>query len=250
MKKLKLLSIAALTLLLGGLSLTAQEQKVEDNLQFTVSTGFESEYVYRGEELADNVATLGLEVQYKALYAGLIGISEVTSLEDFDGEVDLYIGAQFGDVLGASLDVGVLTYTYPNATTSLGQTNYSIEPYVGIVFDDLLLTPSGYVYYDIQREAITLEARLSETFTTENSLPLIGKISITPSAYFGYTDINDFSPKGLNIEEAYQYAGVNLNVSFNLGPVLVSGGPRYSHTDDSSFDANELYWGTNVALFF
>jgi len=242
MKKLILITL----MIASAFGLYAQN----NNFSTEVSTGFESEYTFRGIEQADSVIVSAVELDYKSLYLGAVGYVDVDSDVKFDSEVDLYAGVTLGEVLGASVDVGVIAYTYPNAETSLGETDYSVEGYLGLIFDEVLLNPSTYVFYDIQRESLTLEAKVSETFVSENVIPLLGNLTLTPTATLGYTDINDVTPRGVNTDDAYKYASVSVDVSAHAFGGQLSVGPRYSWTDGADVDFNELSWGCSVSYTF
>lgn len=245
MKKTILVMLMAVV---GFFSLSAQEN--ENTLTVGLNAGYESEYTFRGVSKADQVAITELTVQVANAYFGVTGFFDHDDIEAFDSEVDVVAGISTGQLVGASLDFGVTAYTYPNSNTAIGETNYSIEPYVGLVFDDLLFTPGVYAFYDINKEALTLEVSVSETLTSQNTLPLLGQVSLTPVVSVGYTDINDVTPKGANTEDAYLYVTAKLNASVDVLGGTLSVGPRYSWTDGSVVDFNELTLGGSLSYSF
>ena len=245
MKKILMVMMLAAV---GVFSLSANEN--ENTLSVGLSAGYESEYTFRGVTKAEEVAITQVTVQLANAYFGVTGFFDQDDIENFDSEVDLVAGISTGQFLGAALDFGVTAYTYPNASTSIGETDYSIEPYIGLIFDDLLLTPGAYAYYDINKEALTLEVSVSETLTSENGLPLLGEVSFTPIVSVGYTDINDVTPNGVNTEDAYLYVTAKLNASFDVLGGTVAVGPRYSWTDGAEVDFNELTLGGSVSYDF
>lgn len=246
---MKKLLIVAMIALMGFASLGAQTTNA---VSTDVNLGFESEYIFRGVEQADNVIVGSVVVDVYNAYVGVATYQNVDADDaSFDGEVDLYAGYLFDDILlGASIDVGTTVYWYPKAATSLGQTDYTVEPYVGLVFKDLILTPSAYAFYDIDRQSIAVEVSVTEKFVTNNSLPLLGEVTITPNASLGYADINDVNPRGFKAEDSYQYVSLSADASITVYEATVSVGPRYVYTDQSVIDLNDLSWGANVSYSF
>ena len=209
--KIKTKIIVMLAAVASLFSLSASEN--DNTLSVGLSAGYESEYTFRGVSKAEEVATTEITVQFDRVYLSATGYLDQGDIAAFDSEIDLTVGMASGQLLGASLDFGVTAYTYPNSDTSLGETEYSIEPYIGLVFDDLLFTPGVYAFYDINKEALTLEVSVSETFSSQNTLPLLGEVSLNPVVSVGYTDISDVTPKGANTENSYLYVTSKLDVS-------------------------------------
>ena len=201
---------------------------------------------------ADNVATANVNATYRSFYLEAKSFWKTDGAVDASNEVRLSGGYTVKDLIvdGIAFDVGATAYVYPGNDTSKGDSGTTFEPYVGVVFEDLLFTPAAYVFYDINREALTLEGSVRESFTTENKLPFLGQVKVTPVAFFGYTDIKDVTPKGVNTSDAYTYAGGKVDVSVEVKGFVVSAGPRLTLTDGARFADNELYYGTQVSYQF
>jgi hypothetical protein len=224
----------------------------DDPVSVTVGAGFESEYTFRGEAKGDNVYTASVNATLYGAYIGVDGFYQAEKTKSFESEVDVYAGYTMKNLIvdWIDFDVGVKAYTYPHSNA--GETDATYEVYVGLKLDELIFNPAVYAYYDVKREAATIEGTISEDLTTGNGLPLIGALTFTPSVYVGYTDINDVTPRSVNTDAAYAYAGAALDVSFEVKGVKVSVGPRYVTTDtkNATFDANELSWGALVSKRF
>jgi hypothetical protein len=243
-----LLAIGANAVEFGSDTIVVQD----DPVSFSVSAGFESEYTFRGESVADNVYTANINATLYGAYVGVEGFYQAESTDAFESEVDLYAGYTIKNLIvdWVDIDFGVKAYVYPHASGS--DTDYTYEAYVGFILDEMLLNPAAYVYYDVKRQAATIEASLSESITTTNGLPVLGQVTFTPKVYAGYTDINDVTPKSVNTDVAYTYLGGAIDVSVEVKGVEVSVGPRYvtTQTDNPQFDANELSFGGRVAYRF
>jgi hypothetical protein len=244
--KSKLLVTVLMLASIVGLSAETQTK----NFHTEVSSGYESTYTYRGVEKADNVAWGSINVSYESFYGGVIGYWDVESDVKLDSEVDFYVGYISPKFLEASLDVGVVAYTYPNAETGFGETDYSFEPYIGLLFDNMIFSPAVYVMYDIQHESLTVEGSLREKFVSQGHIPYLGNLYVTPSVNVGYTDINDITPRGVNTSDAYYYVESVIDFSVKIKNLAVSAGPRYTYTENAIVDLGELNWAAKVSYNF
>src|SRR5690606_22332390 len=119
-------------LALGATALPAQ-MDMED-LSMSVTFGWESEYVFRGVQRADEIYAPSIDFSMGGAYAGVWAALPV----DDDGvlggghETDFYAG--YGLALSdlVSLDLGVTYYTYNNsAGASLLTREDTLEAYIG-----------------------------------------------------------------------------------------------------------------------
>jgi conserved hypothetical protein, proteobacterial len=163
------LAIAAVA---AGVSAQAQDEAAKSDLSVTVDVTYVSDYVFRGEKLADASIQPSVEATYGDFYAGAWHSSEL-SHNDGDTETDLYAGygLKINDTF--SVDFGVTRYTY-----SGGSQDDSTEVYVG-VSANVLLTPSVYYYYDFDNETYTIEGSVGYSLPIDAinaSLDLSGKV--------------------------------------------------------------------------
>ena len=122
MKKQLLTSVASAALVAGGLSVPA----VSSASGFSANVGMTSDYRFRGISQNDKDFAIQGGFDYahdSGFYAGIWASSvdfQIQTVDDASSEVDLYAGygGEFGDS-GIGFDVGVLTYQYPNADSSL-----------------------------------------------------------------------------------------------------------------------------------
>ena len=154
--KNKILALAALTgLALGATASNAQE------LTVTANAGFETEYVFRGVELADDSYQASIDLAYGDYYAS-IWTNQPTA-DNEANEVDYTAGYLFSINEDITADIGAIVYDYPDTPGN----NETIEAFIGFTYDAAkFATPSIYTYYDFDLESITSKPNLMPEFTS------------------------------------------------------------------------------------
>lgn len=208
----------ALAALAAGASVQAQDAAA---LSVTVDVSYVSDYVFRGQLLANDSVQPSVEVAYGDFYAGAWHSNEVNGTTD--SETDLYIGYGFALNDTISLDAGVTRYLY-NGQSGADTT----EVYVG-VSADVLLSPSLYYYYDFDREASTFELSIGYSFPIDAI-----NASLDLSAKAGYASkggeyVNPYS------NEDYTYYVVGAAVPYKLSETATfTVGVDYVYNDTAS----------------
>lgn len=190
-----------LAALVAGVSAQAQEAAKSD-LSVTVDVTYVSDYVFRGQLLANDSIQPSIEAAYGDFYAGVWYSDDVngTALS----ETDVYAGYGFAVTDTIKLDAGVTRYLYDGQSS--GDTT---EVYAG-VSADVLLSPSVYYYYDFDREANTVEVSIGY------SLPIDAiKASLDLSAKAGYTSKGGQYVNGYSNED-YTYYVVGAAIPYKL----------------------------------
>jgi hypothetical protein len=243
-----ILSMCIACTFVGITQSSAQIDEVTTIFGVSTSAGFESEYNDKGRDVADNVVTTNFQIDIYDAYIGADGFWTVD--KGSTNKIEAYAGYTLADLLleGMDVDVGTDLNIYPNAGAT--DENYSIEPFIGLTFSDLLLTPSVYAYYDISYEQLTLEASVRESFTSENVIPFLGPITFTPQLFAGWSHIGQISPKTTKVSDGYTYIGGSLNASIEVHGFTVSAGPRYVVSDNAAIDLNDLSWGLSATYRF
>jgi len=148
----------------------------EDDGGINVTGGVDgvSDYVFRGLSLGGNSLQPYVEVSAVGFTAGAwysTGIGSDSSIQA--NEWNLYAGYAVPLNGPASIDLGVTYYYYPDSGT-LFETNNgrsgSVEFSGSVGLDDIFLSPSASLYYDITLETFTAEASISHSF----NLPVNG----------------------------------------------------------------------------
>lgn len=172
-----LATLATAGTLLSAANINAQE------LEVSTTAGIETEYIFRGVEIASESFQGSIDATYGDGYFGL-WMNE--SLDDEDSgasEYDLYGGWAYAIDDTFTADFGGTLYHYPDADDE------TFEIYAG-VSADVALAPSFYVFYDFDLEVFTYEGSISKSFALDdkNSIELGGAIGLVdPDAGEGYS---------------------------------------------------------------
>lgn len=215
---------------LSALALPAVAQELE----VSTTVGFESRYLFRGVQFAETSFQPAINLSYGNFYGTAwlnlpIGDDDLVVTPGGE-ELDLIVGygASLSDAI--SFDVGVTYYMFPDLASGFfdfyeedgdGLGANTIEPYIGISFDTMPLTPSVYVYHDFMFDTTTVQGNLSY------SVPLSEKTSFDLGGYIGYVIDDDAGSD-------YLYGTASANVS-------------YAISDHGSFYAGVRYGGSDIA---
>ena len=214
----KLLIIAATLAALSSL-------QAQDDMEISMSIGYESQYVFRGFSLAEDSMTASIEASFGDGYVGMWTNQPI--IRGFDNEFDFYGGMGFEIAEGISMDVGGTLYYYPESGSAApGET---FELYTGFAFDSEL-SPAVYFFYDLDLEVFTVEGSVGHSFEVDetSSLDLAG--------FYGFADGKGFD---------YSYFGVSLDVVKSLGDTA-SGSIGVRYSDGSDGPTDELYFGGSL----
>jgi hypothetical protein len=207
--------------------------------------GYESTYVFRGQEVADDVLVASVRADYNKVY---LAVDSYWGLnDDFGTEVDLTGGILVEDILfeGTFVDAGVIGYFY-DSNVSVD----TVEFYVGVGTDLRIVDLDGYVYYDVDREALTLIGSATNTLQLTENAPLFGKVFLVTTGRIGFVKDNG----GLTFDaEDYEYgfASVSSDLVVSVKDVQLSVGARYNFSDDiDANDIDDFSWGAAVGYTF
>ena len=174
--------------------------------QYSVSTEYVSEYVFRGTTLAGEAIQPNIEASVGNFTAGVWGSAAVgEESNSFADEVDIYANYSHSINEKVGLDVGATLYHYPQdgGLFDIGANDAgTVEVYGGLSFDTVL-APSVTAYYDTNLEAATLEGGVS------HALPINEKTSFEVSAQAGLVEVNSASTD-------YQYGSLRGQFSYNV----------------------------------
>lgn len=173
--------------------------------QYSVSTEYVSEYVFRGTTLAGEAIQPGVEASMGNFTAGVwasVAVGEESV--SFADEVDIYASYSrpLNDKVG--LDVGATLYHYPQAggVFDIGANDAgTVEVYGGLSFDTML-SPNVTAYYDTQLEVVTLEGGVS------HAMPVTDKTNFEVSAQAGLVESNSANN--------YQYGSLRGQFSYDV----------------------------------
>jgi len=193
-----------------ALAVSAFGQNYSLNLDLT----FDTKYVFRGQQLADNVFHPSIEFAQDDLYLGIWASQPLENRgwpERWQDEVDFYGGYGWAINEKISFDIGGAYYYYPTGDST-------IEPYIGIIREVSGIETSLYLYRDLDLDTTTAEG------SANYSLPLGGNASVHLGVNLGTVDVDS--------RGSYFYYGADVVVPFELNDNAVfSVGVHYSDND-------------------
>ena len=234
MKRITTVTLATLGMILSHLPLSQAS-----DVSISTTFAFESEYVFRGVQLADESFQPSIEVSYEGFYVGTWVSSPVVDPgAQFLNEVDLYGG--FGIDLSddVSLDLGLTYYWYPEEPATSDATK---ELYLG-VSHGIEFLPDPYLYYDFDLDTFTVEFSKGHSFALDGD---DGSLALDIGASLGFV-----SPKGGD-SGIYGSGTADLSYSFTESASL-SIGIRLSGVGDeiSAGRNSNTWWGTSFSAGF
>lgn len=183
---------------------------------FSGNVTLTTDYLFRGISQSDGNAAVqgGLDFSNGIFYAGAWGSSinfGATSPVDLASlELDLYAGVK--PTLGpVAFDIGVIAYTYPNSTDSLGEFDYYEGKVAATLSPAEGFSLTGAVYYspDFTLETGTgVYAELSGSYALTDALSLV--------AAYGHQDVDDIGDYNTwNVGAKYAIHGFTLGLTYS-----------------------------------
>lgn len=238
--KNKLIAIGALSLA-SVYPLTAQEPISE--LSVTTSLAYEGVYMFRGQKLAEPTYFGSVDVAYENAYIGIWSAFPLDN--DEETEIDLYAGYGFELSEMVSLDLGATYYTYPDSENDFFGSGNTFEAYAGFAFD-VEYSPAVYVYYDFDRDVLTIEGSggYSYEFAENTTLDLgLAAGYVVPDEGDEYVYAVGTAGVGYAINEA---ASVSVYANYSVAS------EDYFFTDGTVFEEekDEIWFGVSVTTGF
>ncbi|MFP4166705.1 MAG: TorF family putative porin [Opitutales bacterium] len=231
--------LAALAAAFGIASATSALHAYDrDKLSGEITFGYESEYVFRGDQFDKQAFQPGIEMSYEDFYAGVWSSHGVDSDSPSDTtEIDFYAGHGFALNDLVAFDYGAIYYYYPEATSAS-----QFELYGGLVFDTVL-DPAAHLYYEFEDEIWTFEV------TMGHDIDLTENTTLGFSASAGYQNFDD-TASGDPEDALYGSAAIDLSYAFTDNASL-SIGPRVSGKEYDEISSNSnLWWGASFTSSF
>lgn len=220
-------------------------QAAEEPLGITSTIGYDTNYVYRGVNFADNLVTAAVD--------GNFAINDMLSIN-----AGAWYGSSADDsfVLGGSyqeLDLyAALMAKVGAATVGLKYQHYFFYG-DGSVFEDideiglLLAVPVGPVdlvggaYYDFTADGFYIETGVSHTFAVND------RISLIPAALISYAD-SYYGVSGFNHVKLQLSAPIKLTKSATLTPYIAGNFPIDAL--DGLGEESRVYGGISLSVSF
>jgi len=227
-----------LTVMLSLAALGASAMQAQEELSVTTTFAWESSYVFRGAQLAEETFMPGLDLAYGAWYGGIW--AAMPADDDDANEVDFYTGYGFAISDTASADIGITYYSYPSSSDEFldGDVN-TTEIYAGLSFE-VPFSPSIYVYYDFDLENFTVEGSGGYSWEVSEAA------AVDLSLYLGHVSVDT--------GDDYTYYGAGLSYGYTFNDSV--GGSIYANwagaSEDLMYDGddNEVWFGFSVTAGF
>jgi hypothetical protein len=230
-----------------SIAMLATPALANDELSAEVSTGFLTDYIFRGRNLYD-----GTSIQPKVVLgydAGDAGVFTATARGRFQGEGGISAAEKFNEVdylldytydLGtAALSVGHIFFTFPDSPSDWTDTN---EVYAAIALD-LPLSPKFTAYHDYD-EADSQYYTLDLSNTVE--CPALGDgFNFTPYVQFGFASNAD----KVYVDDGLVHTTFGVTTDLSLGDIAVIPSLNYTAESDDVAE-NEFFAGTTFSYSF
>jgi hypothetical protein len=210
------------TALLSSLTLLpalafAQETPEASQLSVASSLGYESQYVNMGTQYAEAIFVPTVDVSYGNTYVGLWMGIPAENAERYVTEADLYAGWRHELTETFSVDLGATRYAYDEIGDDFLHDDNTLEFYAG-VSANTMLSPSFYLYRDIDGNCNTFEASVS------HGIDLAKQLSLNLAAQVGYISSDT---------ESYEYYMTSADLEYKLaGNASAVAGARFGGSSD------------------
>jgi len=221
--------------------------------------GYENEYVFRGQQLADDSFQGFVEANLEGFYTGIWTNLPFANNDNnrFDDEFDFYLGCTIPVNEEIQADVGFRYYWYPEDSNL--DINRTREFHVGLSLTQALFTPSVYFYYNTDLQQTLFEFSGSKLFDIGDIIP---NTNLSFKGYLGILDAYNLDADQSELitrfayargdNNGYVYWGLNADIIYNFtDTVSLIIGVRYSgNNDGESFidtqtgsRSDNLWWG-------
>lgn len=210
----------------------------QEDISVTTTWEWQSSYVFRGEQFADETFMPSLDFEVAGFYAGIW--AALPANHEFDNEVDFYAGYGWGITEIVSADVGFTYYTFPDAQDKFFDSDVNtFEIYGGVAFE-VPFTPAVYLFRDFDLKSWTIEVSGGESWEVAMDT------TFDLGMYLGYVDIKD--------DDSYWYVGVNAGFTYAFNDyVSATASVGWAWADEKLMlrdKDNRLYYGLSVSAGF
>ncbi len=235
-KSIKVQTGAAAILLAATCGLSSAAFAGEDEFTFEANMAWESEYIFRGAQVHEFSFQPSLQIDYNQFYIGTWGAVPLSNSGTFNTEVDFYAGLGVPVTEQVDLDFGATFYTFPSVA---GATNF--ETFAGITYDNAV-SPSLYVFYDFDLNAVTIEGSAGHSWPLADQLSF--DVGVNAGAVYTQGAASD-----------YYYYGVTADVSHEINDrVSASFGARWTGSTQNTFFSNVVagnpVWNQDNSISF
>lgn len=210
---------------------------IANDLELSVKSSFESEYVFRGKGIAGPSIQPSIDFSLDSVYWGIWLNESVENQDQTAREIDLYVGTGSSIARVLDYDFGLTYYAYPKRTSA----DNSLEVFAGTSLE-LAFQPAVYLYYDFDLKRWTFIFTSNYLIELDN---ITEGLSLEPSWEWGYT-------KGSGEDEGF-YGTAYLDLVHQITDhVTFRIGTRFSSAEKSidSRHQHHLWWGCRFVSAF
>jgi uncharacterized protein (TIGR02001 family) len=227
--------------LLAAVSVAGVQSLPAEDVSVSATVAWESAYVFRGVQLAEEYFSAAVDLSYGGAYFGIwTALPFDRGASSAVNEVDFYLGygLSAGDLV--DIDVGATYYSYEGEKLFASGGN-SFEAYIGASFN-LPLSPSVYVFHDFDYKATTVEGSIGYTVEVSE------KVGLDVGGSFGYVS----TEQGSN----YIYYGASFGTTYSFSDsASVSLALNWVGADEDSLGKNadknnKLFYGISFTAGF
>lgn len=211
--------------------------EVIGNFSASISADYESEFIFRGKQLADAVVSPSVNLGYDFGhgFAAYLGWWGCFSTDDYQGsnyqEDDLFAGITY-TIENFTIDFGYTLYTYASGgSTNENELKLCLSYDTSELMGDFAISPYVAGYYNFTYDGTVIEAGLSYAAPITKWLINENWATIDLAVAGGYADYNGGMADG-----GYAYlmasAGVSVAITDNWS---ISVGGRYSCNNDAEY---------------
>jgi hypothetical protein len=244
-----ILGVALASTAFAGSSSKAPEivaAEESSSLGFALTAGYDSHYIYRGVEFAENLVSVGIDgnIPFTDVVSLNVGAWFATSADDSStlggsfNELDLY-AALLVDLGPATVGLKYQHYKYLGDVSDLlediNEVGFIVSTSVGPV--DL----SGGAYYDEEADGFYFEAGVSK------AIEITDRVSIVPAALVSYA-VDYYGVDGFNHVKVGVSLPIKLTNNATLSPYIAYNLP-IDALDDLGED-EQVYGGVSLSVSF
>lgn len=229
--------------------------KIFENFSGSLAADYESEFIFRGKQLAGNVVSPSVDLGYDigSGFAAYVGWWGCYSTDEGDyTENDLYAGITY-TIENFTVDFGYTAYLYPSGSNE-NELKLALSYDTSELLGDFAVSPYVAGYYNLTYSGTVIEAGLS--YSAPVTKWLIGQNwgTLDIAGFGGYADYC----AGMSDHGGYAYAGASIDAGFAISETIgFSIGARYAcnNDGDDGYAAregkeNNLWFGVKTSLSF
>jgi len=231
---------------------------VLEKFSASISVDYESEYIFRGKQLAYGVVCPEADIGYDigsgfGAYIGWWGCNSVDGEHANYEENDIYCGATYS-VENFTIDFGYTLFTYAGSAKNENEIKLMVSYDTSELLGDFAVSPYVAGFYNFTYSGTVIEGGLSYSAPVTKWILNQNWGTVDLAASVGYGDYSE----GMTYGGGYTYVALrgDFNVALN-DYCSISAGVRYSHNNDNdegyaaiAGKEDNVWFGTSFSIGF